>query len=58
MKCVSKDQDLQIFMLKLNIYIFMSNFQPLEVVSCYELEVVFLDSKTQLQVSENSDKLT
>ena len=45
-KCVSKYQDLQIFVLKLN----MSNFQPLEVVGrC---------SETQLQAGENLNKLT
>ena len=48
MKCVSKHQDLQIFVLKLNKY--TSNFQSLEVVG--------RGSETQLQVGENLNKLT
>ena len=48
MKFVSKDQDLQICVLKLNNYI--CNFQPLEVVG--------RGSETQLQVAENLNKLT
>ena len=45
MKCVSKHQDLQIFILKLN----LSNFQPLEVVG--------RGIETQLQVAEKLNEL-
>ena len=44
---MSKHQDLQIIVLKLNKY--MCNFQPLEVVDH--------SSETQLQVAENINKL-
>ena len=46
MKCVSEDQDFQIFVLKLD----KSNFQLLEVVG--------RGSETRLQVGENFNKLT
>ena len=42
MKCVSKHEDLQIYVLKLNKY--MTNLQP--------LEVVYRGSETQLQLGE------
>ena len=48
MKCVSKNQDLAIFDLKLN-KIIMSNFQPLDVVG--------RGSETQLRVGENFKKM-
>ena len=48
MKCVSKNHYLQVFVLKLKNN--MSNFQPLDVVG--------RGSETQLQVSENLNKLT
>ena len=44
MECVSKQQDLQIFVHKLN------NFQPIEVVG--------RGSETQFQVAENLNKCT
>ena len=47
---MSTHQDLQIFVLKLNTYIIISNFQPLEVVG--------RGCETQLQVGENLNKLT
>ena len=46
MKCVSKNQDLQMFVLKLNKYKY---FQPLEVVG--------RGSETQLQVGKNLNNL-
>ena len=47
MKCVSKHQDLQIFVFKIK-----------NMINCQPLEVVCRGSKTQLQVAENLIKLT